>query len=66
MCSSLVYEWMEWAIALALSPEAAESYNGQQGDIWDPQKDMALAGLGAITTAIWLRLRRYFQLSSQV
>ncbi|WP_156421075.1 DUF2238 domain-containing protein, partial [Sphingopyxis sp. H077] len=23
-------------------------YNGQQGDIWDAQKDMALATLGAI------------------
>lgn len=35
----------------------ADAYNGQQGDPWDAQKDMALAGLGALTTAIWLRLR---------
>lgn len=48
MCSSLVYEWMEWAIALVLSPEAAESYNGQQGDIWDAHADMLLATLGAL------------------
>jgi putative membrane protein len=48
MCSSLVYEWLEWAIALALSPEAAESYNGQQGDIWDAHADMLLATLGAL------------------
>jgi methyl-accepting chemotaxis protein len=27
--------------------QAAEAYNGQQGDPWDAQKDMALAGLGA-------------------
>ena len=39
MCSSLIYEWLEWGIALTLSPEAAESYNGQQGDMWDGQKD---------------------------
>jgi putative membrane protein len=48
MCSSLVYEWLEWAIALTLSPEAAESYNGQQGDIWDAHADMLLATLGAL------------------
>lgn len=50
MCSSLVYEWFEWAIALALSPEAAESYNGQQGDAWDAHADMLLATVGALVT----------------
>ena len=48
MCSSLVYEWLEWAIALTMSPEAAESYNGQQGDPWDAHADMLLATLGAL------------------
>ena len=47
MCSSLLYEWMEWGIALALSSEAAESYNGQQGDVWDAHADMLLATVGA-------------------
>ena len=49
MCSSLAYEWLEWAIALTLSPEAAESYNGQQGDLWDAHADMLLATLGAFS-----------------
>lgn len=48
MCASLVYEWAEWAIALMLSPEAAEAYNGQQGDAWDAHADMLLATLGAL------------------
>lgn len=48
MCASLVYEWAEWAIALLLSPEAAEAYNGQQGDPWDAHADMLLATLGAL------------------
>ena len=52
MASSMVYELIEWAIAVGLSPEDAENYNGQQGDIWDAQKDMALASLGAIIA--WL------------
>lgn len=47
MVSSLVYEWAEWAIALTMSPEQAEAYNGQQGDIWDAHIDMLLATLGA-------------------
>jgi putative membrane protein len=50
MCTSLVYEWAEWAIALTMSPEAAEAYNGQQGDVWDAHMDMLLATVGALLT----------------
>ncbi|MCH7331738.1 DUF2238 domain-containing protein [Acinetobacter modestus] len=48
MTSSLFYELIEWWIAMGLSPENAENYNGQQGDQWDAHKDMFLATLGAI------------------
>ena len=51
MSSSLLYELLEWAIAATLSPEAAEAYNGQQGDVWDAHKDMALALLGGLIAA---------------
>lgn len=50
MATSLIYEWIEWLIAIGLSPEQAESYNGQQGDMWDAHKDMFLATVGAIFT----------------
>lgn len=50
MCTSLVYEWIEWGIALTMSPQDAESYNGQQGDLWDAHADMLLATLGALAT----------------
>ena len=50
MCTSLVYEWAEWGIALMLSPDAAEAYNGQQGDVWDAHMDMLLATIGALLT----------------
>jgi putative membrane protein len=56
MCSSLVYEWLEWGIALLMSPEAAEAYNGQQGDIWDAHADMLLATLGSLLP--WPLLRK--------
>lgn len=58
MCSSLVYEWLEWAIALLLSPEAAEAYNGQQGDSWDAHADMLLATLGSLLAWPFLRTSR--------
>ncbi|HEY1096045.1 MAG TPA: DUF2238 domain-containing protein [Alphaproteobacteria bacterium] len=43
-----IYEIIEW-VAAALTGEAAENFLGTQGDVWDTQKDMALAGIGAIT-----------------
>ena len=51
MSSSLLYELLEWGIAATLSPEAAEAYNGQQGDVWDAHEDMALALLGGLIAA---------------
>jgi putative membrane protein len=52
-----VYEIIEWLIAFQLPPAQAEAYNGQQGDLWDAQKDLALAGLGAVISAclMWRR-----------
>jgi putative membrane protein len=44
---SAFYELIEWWVAL-LSSEAAESFLGTQGYIWDTQSDMALALLGAL------------------
>ena len=52
MATSLIYEWVEWLIAIQLSPEDAENYNGQQGDIWDAHMDMLLATVGAVITGI--------------
>jgi putative membrane protein len=49
---SMVYELFEWSLALSLSEGMAESYNGQQGDMWDAHKDMALALLGSLICLI--------------
>jgi len=48
MASSVFYELLEWGLSIGLSPEDAENYNGQQGDMWDAHKDMLLATIGAI------------------
>jgi putative membrane protein len=52
MASSLVYEWLEWGVALALAPGQAEAYNGQQGDPWDAHMDMLLATVGALVVLL--------------
>jgi putative membrane protein len=44
---SALYELIEWGAAVALG-QGAEEFLGTQGDVWDTQKDMALAGVGAI------------------
>ena len=54
MSIGAVYEILEWQIAVRLSPGQAEAYNGQQGDIWDPQKDLALALAGSLIAAAGL------------
>lgn len=51
-----IYEIAEWQVAVIFAPEYAEAYNGQQGDPWDPQKDLALAGLGAILCEVGIQL----------
>jgi len=50
---SAFYELIEWWVAL-LSEEAAESFLGTQGYIWDTQSDMALALLGAVLALLLL------------
>lgn len=55
---SLLYEVLEWLLTLTVHGEMADAYNGQQGDIWDAQKDMALAAFGAVAAAVTLGIRR--------
>lgn len=44
---SASYEFLEWGAALWLG-QGADEFLGTQGDIWDTQTDMFLAGIGAI------------------
>jgi putative membrane protein len=43
-----LYEIIEWIYAAAEGGSAGAAFLGSQGDIWDAQKDMALAGCGAL------------------
>jgi putative membrane protein len=45
---SAIYEIIEWATVQIVEPGAGLAFLGTQGDDWDTQKDMALAGSGAL------------------
>ena len=57
------YEALEGVVAVIVSPELGAAYLGTQGDVWDAQKDTALAFAGAViamTICWWMdRHRRY-------
>jgi putative membrane protein len=59
---SAAYELIEWGAAVALG-QGAEEFLGTQGDAWDTQKDMALAGLGAAAALLALSRRHDAQLA---
>jgi putative membrane protein len=48
---SVAYEIVEWLVARVADPAAGTAYLGSQGDVWDAQKDMGLACLGALIAA---------------
>ena len=50
---SAFYELIEWWVAL-LSGEAAQSFLGTQGYVWDTQSDMAWALFGAVSSLLLL------------
>jgi putative membrane protein len=56
VATSAGYEIVEWLVAVLFTPEWADSFLGQQGDIFDGQKDSALATVGAILSISILAL----------
>ncbi|MCE7903725.1 MAG: DUF2238 domain-containing protein [Gammaproteobacteria bacterium PRO9] len=65
MSTSMLYELVEWGAAELFGGDLGIAYLGTQGDVWDAQKDMALASLGALLCmciVAWInsRIRRDF------
>ena len=52
MASSALYELIEWVAAVLFGGDLGVAFLGTQGDVWDGQKDMALATLGALLAMI--------------
>lgn len=53
---SAAYEIIEWVVASKVEPTSAMAYLGTQGDIWDAQKDMLSAGVGAVLAMVVIAL----------
>ena len=62
LATSALYELIEWAAAEWFGGGLGAAYLGSQGDVWDAQKDMAMAALGAtVAMLITAMLNAYLQ-----
>jgi putative membrane protein len=58
MSHGALYECIEWVAAEIFGGELGMAYLGTQGDVWDAQKDTALAAAGAaLGVTFWLLWR---------
>lgn len=55
---SSFFEIVEAVVAQVVRPDLGAAYLGTQGDMWDAQKDMGAAFIGAVVAALWLTFRR--------
>jgi len=55
-----LYEIIEWLAAANVDPVAGIAFLGAQGDVWDAQKDMMMAGLGATIAMLLAMLVRWY------
>lgn len=53
---SAIYEIIEWLVAARVDAAAGLAFLGAQGDIWDAQKDMLAAGIGATVAMVVVAL----------
>ncbi|OQX73803.1 MAG: hypothetical protein B6D59_04725 [Campylobacteraceae bacterium 4484_4] len=52
---SALYEILEWAATMVFHPDLGIAFLGIQGDVWDAQKDMLGAIIGAAINALLLK-----------
>ncbi len=50
--TSTVFELLEWLAALVFGSDLGIAFMATQGDVWDTQKDMALAAAGSIVATV--------------
>jgi len=55
---AVLYETLEWVATAVFGGDLGAAYLGTQGDVFDAQKDMALAFTGSVIALAWLLLRR--------
>ncbi len=57
---SAVYEIIEWLTAAVINPAAGIDFLEVQGDIWDAQKDMLAAGIGATISMLVVAAANFY------
>jgi putative membrane protein len=58
---SAFYELIEWAVADVFFQAQGDAYLGTQGDVWDAQKDIFLATIGAVlATSVVSSIKKLF------
>lgn len=61
VAGAAMYEIFEWVVSNFVSTHLSIAFIGSQGDLWDTQKDMAMAIFGAVSMIIlvvlWRRLK---------
>lgn len=55
---SILYEFVEFGMAMIFSPEAVGSYLGTQGDKYDSAKDVLMSVFGAAIAGIFIAIRK--------
>lgn len=60
LSASALYEIIEWLVADVFFVKEGISYLGTQGDVWDSQKDMAVAFLGVVLAGVFYYLNQSF------
>jgi len=63
---STFYEIVEWLAVAILHPELGMAFLGNQGDVWDAQKDTLLAIIGALINIIFYQSYEALWLSKKV
>jgi putative membrane protein len=56
LCSAL-HENFERLLTMVAAGDTADYHNGQQGDLWDAQNDMAAAQIGSLIAVLLCRIR---------
>jgi putative membrane protein len=56
---SAVFELIEWLAASVFGGDLGQAYLGTQGDVWDAQRDMALALFGATIAQLVMAFFRW-------
>ena len=62
---STVYELLEWLAAVILRPDLGMAFLGTQGDVWDANKDTALATAGALINIAFYQSYKHLWLSKR-